>query len=94
MASYRIGENAPEGRFSDEMTFGAMNKVVKRSQIEEALSECGIQANRVRMKLPGTAPFRRDGINWAARCCSACLRQCVGQWRPCEQRVRFFMGCD
>jgi Insertion element 4 transposase N-terminal/Transposase DDE domain len=48
MANYRIREIATEERFSDEMTFGAMNKVVKRSQIEEALSECGIQASRVR----------------------------------------------
>ena len=41
MANYRIREIAAKERFSDEMTYGAMNKVVKRSQIEEALSEFG-----------------------------------------------------
>ena len=48
MANYRIREIGAKERFSDEMTYGAMNKVVKRSQVEEALSECGIQASRVR----------------------------------------------
>ena len=48
MANYRIREIEMNRRFSDELTLGAMNKIVSREQIEAILAESGIRATRVR----------------------------------------------
>ena len=48
MANYRIREIEMKGEFSDEVTLGAMDKVVSRTQIMAILTGCGVEATRVK----------------------------------------------
>ncbi len=48
MANYRIREIEMKGEFSDEVTLGAMDKVVSRTQIMAILTRCGVEATRVK----------------------------------------------
>ncbi len=48
MANYRIREIEMKGEFSDEVTLGAMDKVVSRNQITAILTKCGVAATRVK----------------------------------------------
>ena len=48
MANYRIREIEMKGEFRDEVTLGAMDKVVSRTQILAILTRCGVAATRVK----------------------------------------------